>query len=143
MVVRGADPSNRVREGDIVLVPSTDYRDIRKAAFQEYAITTAFNAARIPSSSTPMEAASLGVAFVASVLSLGVSLGLDFSTIDALPGPDLIKKLHGVDEKEIPVDVRPECFAAAGEQDRIKRGDWVAIWGGMSLIFYEIGRAHV
>ena len=132
VVVRGADPSNRVREGDIVLVPSTDYRDIRKAAFQEYAITTAFNAARIPSSSTPREAVSLGVAFVASVLSLGVSLGLDFSTIDALPGPDLIKKLHEVDQNEIPVDVRPECFAAAGEQDRIKRGDWLAIWGGMS-----------
>lgn len=114
-----------------MLVPSTDYRDIRKAAFQEYAITTASNAARIPSSTCPRAAASLGVAFVAAVLSLGVSLGLDLSTIDALPGPDLVNTLKGVDENEIPVDVRGECFSASEDADRIKKGDWLAIWGGM------------
>ena len=48
VVVQGNDPSGRVKEGDLVLVPSTDYRDIRKAAFQEYAVTTSCNAARIP-----------------------------------------------------------------------------------------------
>lgn len=131
LVVRGSDPSGRVRTGDLVLVPSTDYRDIRKAAFQEYAITTASNAARIPSTTCPKAAASLGVAFVAAVLSLGVSLGLDLSAIDALPGPDLINTLKGVDENEIPVDVRGECFSASEDADRIKKGDWLAIWGGM------------
>lgn len=131
IVVRGSDPSNRVREGDLVLVPSTDYRDIRKAAFQEYAITTAFNAARIPSSSCPQAAASLGVAFVATVLALAVSLGLDLSRIESLPGPDLIKTLQEIDQGEIPADVRPECFSASEEPDRVRRGDWIAIWGGM------------
>ncbi|OJJ82365.1 zinc-binding alcohol dehydrogenase family protein [Aspergillus glaucus CBS 516.65] len=129
IVVRGFDPSGRVRTGDLVLVPSTDYRDIRKAAFQEYAITTASNAARIPSATCSQAAASLGVAFVAAVLSLGVSLGLDLSAIDALPGPDLINTLKGVDENEIPVDVRGECFSASEDADRIRKGDWLAIWG--------------
>lgn len=134
MVVRGRDPSGRVKEGDLVLVPSTDYRDIRKAAFQEYAITTAFNAARIPATTSPHGAASLGVAFVATVLSLGVSLGLDLSRIEALPGPDLVQTVRGVSLGEIPPDIRPECFAASEEEDRVQPGQWIAIWGGMFLL---------
>lgn len=137
MVVQGNDPSGRVREGDLVLVPSTDYRDIRKAAFQEYAVTTSFNAARIPASVPAHAAASLGVAFVASVLSLGVSLGLDLSCIALLPGPDVVNTLKGVNETDLPGDIRSECFGKVDE-DRIQTGDWLAIWGGRCF-FYEGG----
>ncbi|CAI7568597.1 unnamed protein product [Penicillium pancosmium] len=117
---------SRLRVGDVVLVPSTDYRDIRKAAFQEYAIATDFNAARIPSSTSISASASLGVAFVASALALGVSLGLDFSLFTKSPGPNLVNVVDQLDRNIIPADILNECFASS---DRPQRGDWVAIWG--------------
>lgn len=126
LVLQVPDKS-RLRVGDIVLVPSTDYRDIRKAAFQEYAIATDFNAARIPSSTSISASASLGVAFVAAALALGVSLGLDFSLFKKSPGPNLVNVVNQLDEKKIPADILNECFASS---DRPQRGDWIAIWGG-------------
>lgn len=122
--------SSRVRVGDIVLVPSTDYRDIRKAAFQEYAIATDFNAARIPSSTSIHASASLGVAFVASALALGVSFGLDFSQLSQTPGPNLTQIINQLEDKDIPADIHDECFASSSRSERPRRGDWLAIWGG-------------
>lgn len=122
---------SRLQKGDLVLVPSTDYRDIRKAAFQEYAVATHFNAARIPGRHSAHAAASVGVAFVASVLALGVSLGVDFRRIQECPGPSLPEVLKGVNKELIPADVRDECFASRDEVERPKKGDWIAIWGGM------------
>lgn len=126
--------NSRLRVGDIVLVPSTDYRDIRKAAFQEYAITTHFNAARIPSTTSIHASASVGVAFVAAALALGVSFGVDFSTISQSPGPDLVKVVNQLKRNDIPEDIRDECFSSTRETERPQRGEWLAIWGGM-LIF--------
>ncbi|THC98085.1 hypothetical protein EYZ11_002437 [Aspergillus tanneri] len=127
-VVVQADESARVREGDLVLVPSTDYRDIRKAAFQEYAVATHFNAVRIPSTGCVHASAALGVAFVASVLALGVSLGLSLSR-SSCPGPDLIEVVKNLAVDQIPVDIRDQCFASAKEIERPRKGDWIAIWG--------------
>lgn len=128
LVLKVPCENSRVRVGDIVLVPSTDYRDIRKAAFQEYAIATDFNAARIPSSTSIHASASLGVAFVASVLALGVSFGLDFSVLSRSPGPNLPQIINRLDRNDIPADIQDECFTS--ESERPQRGDWVAIWGG-------------
>ncbi|KAL1885679.1 hypothetical protein Plec18167_001174 [Paecilomyces lecythidis] len=137
VVVQVSNESSRVRAGDIVLVPSTDYRDIRKAAFQEYAVATHYNAARIPSTTSINEAASLGVAFVASTLALGVSFGLDFSTISGgAKGPNLPQVLKNTDINEIPEDIREECFSSAPESERIQRGDWLAIWGASTTTGY-------
>ncbi|OJJ98947.1 hypothetical protein ASPACDRAFT_30752 [Aspergillus aculeatus ATCC 16872] len=130
VVVAVRDPAHpRIRVGDRVLVPSTDYRDIRKAAFQQYAVATHFNAARIPDQTGVHVSASLGVAFVASTLALGVSLGLDFSTIAACPGPNLVDAVQSIDTAEIPADVREECFSAVPAQERLRRGEWLVIWG--------------
>lgn len=128
LVLQVSSEKSRVRVGDIVLVPSTDYRDIRKAAFQEYAIATDFNAARIPFSTSIHASASLGVAFVASVLALGISFGLDFSTLPISPGPNLPQIINELNRNDIPADIRDECFAS--ESGRPQRGDWIAIWGG-------------
>lgn len=133
LVLQVPDDSTRVRVGDIVLVPSTDYRDIRKAAFQEYAIATDFNAARIPSSTSIHASASLGVAFVASALALGVSFGLDFSQLPKTPGPNLTHTVSQLESKDIPADIRDECFATSSGSERPQRGDWLAIWGGKSF----------
>ncbi|KAJ5175984.1 uncharacterized protein N7482_001861 [Penicillium canariense] len=128
LVLQVPNANSRVRVGDIVLVPSTDYRDIRKAAFQQYAIATDFNAARIPSSTSIYASASLGVAFVASVLALGVSFGLDFSLLSKSPGPNLPQIISHLDKQDIPADIHDECFASS-ESESPQRGDWVAIWG--------------
>lgn len=111
VVVQALVKSPRLRAGDLVLVPSTDYRDIRKAAFQEYAVTTYSNAARIPFTVSAQEAAPLGVAYVASAIALGVCYGLDFSRVAALPGPDLAGMLGEINVDEIPEDIRGECFS--------------------------------
>ncbi|KAL4773257.1 chaperonin 10-like protein [Aspergillus nidulans var. acristatus] len=136
VVVETSDQTegSRLRRGDLVLVPSTDYRDIRKAAFQEYAIATHYNAARIPSPRHTHAAASVGVAFVASVLALGVSLGVDFCGIQQCPGPNLPDVLRRVEKESIPLDIRDECFASRETIERPRRGEWIAIWGGLKTI---------
>lgn len=130
LVLQVPQGSSRLRVGDVVLVPSTDYRDIRKAAFQEYAIATDFNAARIPSSASIHASASVGVAFVAAVLALGVSFGIDFSSITQSPGPNLVNIVNKLDKNDIPVDIREECFASLLDSEKPQPGEWVAIWGG-------------
>lgn len=130
MVVE-ANATSRVRVGDTVLVPSTDYRDIRKAAFQEYAVATHYNAARIPPSRSIHASASLGVAFVASVLALGVSFRLDFSNTGC-PGPNLAQIVRQLNPDDIPADIRGECHIESTNTDSPRPGDWIAIWGGTS-----------
>ena len=127
-------PNSRIKKGDLVAVPSTDYRDIRKAAFQEYAIATHYNAVRIPPTTSIHSGVSLGVAFVASALALGICFGLDFDLSKDAPGPNLPQIISQIDQEQIPADVREECFSSADESRRIKRDDWIAIWGGKQLI---------
>lgn len=144
IVIKTATPSaaaSHLQVGDVVLVPSTDYRDIRKAAFQEYAIATHFNAARVPPNVSIVGAASVGVAFVAAAFSLGVSLGLDFGRArnPHARGPDLLRVLRDIDTDtpgDIPPDVRAECFSIDAAE-RARPGDWLAIWGGK--FFYVHG----
>ncbi|KAF4153800.1 hypothetical protein CNMCM6936_009538 [Aspergillus lentulus] len=127
---------SRLRVGDIVLVPSTDYRDIRKAAFQEYAVATHFNAARIPPTGNIQASASLGVAFVAAALALGVSFGLDFDHIRRCPGPDLPGTLLQIDRQELPTDITDECFRSSSNAERTTPGDWLVIWGASTTTGY-------
>ena len=113
-----------------VFGPSTDYRDQRKAAYQEYLITTDFNVARLPTGLQVNAAAGLGVAFVSAVLSLGISLGVDFSAAHGHDqGPDLFSRVRN-EPKAIPEDVREECLNGIAEDERPQKGDWIAIWGG-------------
>ncbi|KAK5051860.1 hypothetical protein LTR84_002663 [Exophiala bonariae] len=126
--VRGK--STRLKQGDRVLVPSTDYRDPRKAAFQQYAIASDFNVIRLPTHVSAEEGATLGVAYVAASLALGVCLGVDFSRV--FKGPDLLRVLRRIPEDALPTDVRVECHSGIPEDERAKPGDWIAIWGGSS-----------
>ncbi|KAK2063087.1 alcohol dehydrogenase GroES-like domain-containing protein [Colletotrichum caudatum] len=135
VVRRHPSSQSRLREGDRVLVISTDYRDLRKAAYQQYVVTADFNAARIPRGIDPVvappAAATLGVAFVAAVLSLGVCMGVDFSGV--LGGPDLLQMLRGpVPAEALPQDIRAECLSGIRDGERATAGDWVVVWGGSS-----------
>ncbi|PNP46344.1 hypothetical protein TGAMA5MH_02380 [Trichoderma gamsii] len=122
--------NSRLKEGDRVLVISTDYRDLRKAAYQEYVVSSDFNVARIPPSISFQQAAGLGVAFSAAAITLGVCMGIDFSSI--LDGPDLLQLVRSVEPESIPEDVRTECLHGITDAERAVPGDWVAVWGGSS-----------
>ncbi|KAL8710255.1 MAG: hypothetical protein Q9220_005187 [cf. Caloplaca sp. 1 TL-2023] len=129
LVIKAGKGVSRIK----VFGPSTDYRDVRKAAYQEYLVTTDFNVARLPASLSVNDGAAIGVAFVAALLSLGVSLGFAFdNVVNAPKGPGLLELLKGVDRDQIPEDVREEALNAIKADDRPKAGDWFAIWGASS-----------
>lgn len=107
---------------------STDYRDLRKSAFQEYVVAPDYNVSKLPATITPHAGASLGVAFVAAAFSLGICMGLDFSAIAG--GPDLLQLVRGLERDSLPADIRDECFNGLDIAERANAGDWVAIWGG-------------
>lgn len=120
--------TSRFRIGDRVIAISTDYRDPRKAAYQEFVVTFDYNAVRLPDSLSYEEGSTLGVAFVAASLALGICMGVDFS--DVANGPDLIKIVKTVDPELIPEDVRAESLSGISERERARPGDWIAVWGG-------------
>lgn len=128
--MRPPKASSRISVGDVVFGPSTDYRDVRKAAYQEYVVTSDYNVARIAPDTTVKGGAALGVAFVAATIALGVSFGLDPGYLKNTPaGPDLYNLVRQ-QEQHIPQDVRNECVANISPHERAGRGDWLAIWGG-------------
>lgn len=118
--------------GDRVVVVSTDYRDLRKAAYQEYVIASDFNLIKLPRNLSVDEGATLGVAFVAAVVALGVCLGFDFTDVE--DGPDLLRIVREADPESIPQDIRKECLEGINTLDRAKKGDWVAVWGGSATL---------
>ncbi|KAI1496941.1 quinone oxidoreductase [Biscogniauxia marginata] len=129
-VVKTSKAASRLKEGDQVIVISTDYRDLRKAAYQEYVISSDFNVVKIPPTLSLRSGATIGVAFVATALALGICMGVDFSTVAG--GPDLIKLVKSVDRESLPEDIRTECLDNIIPSERALSGDWVIIWGGSS-----------
>ncbi|KAI3393950.1 hypothetical protein diail_3474 [Diaporthe ilicicola] len=127
-VCRVLDPSSRLRPGDRVIAISTDYRDLRKAAYQEFVVSFDYNAVRLPQALSYEEGSTLGVAFVAASLALGICMGVDFS--DVANGPDLLDIVKAADPDTIPEDVRAETLRGIPEHERAKPGDWIAVWGG-------------
>jgi NADPH:quinone reductase-like Zn-dependent oxidoreductase len=110
---------------------STDYRDSRKSAFQQYAVVSDFNATKVPKHLSALDAAPLGVAYVAAALALGICMGMDFVSEDRLTqGPDLLREIHALPKSALPEDIRKECFEGITIDERIKPGDWIVIWGG-------------
>lgn len=115
---------------------STDYRDSRKAAYQQYAVVSDFNACRLPHHLSVLDAAPLGVAFVAASLALGICLGMDFRDVrTGLRGPNLLRVIRSTSRDVLPQDIRSECFDKMNENEGAKAGDWIAIWGGKTVCF--------
>ncbi|CAK7562983.1 MAG: hypothetical protein SEPTF4163_000839 [Sporothrix epigloea] len=139
VVLHGAGVSvlgeSRLQAGDRVLAISTDYRDLRKGAYQEYVVASDYNTVRLPQHVSYEAGATIGVAFVAAVLALGVNLGVDFTGVE--DGPDLLKLVRSLststpDSTPLPADIRDECLFGIAETDRAGPGDWIAIWGASS-----------
>lgn len=125
-----------MKKGDIVIVPSTDYRDLRKAAFQEYAIASTFNAIRVPQHIPATSGSILGVAFVSAALALGICMGVCFEDIE--DGPNLLKIVRDIRPESLPIDIRKECLEGIGHHERAKAGDFLVIWGGGSTCAHII-----
>ncbi|RWA05848.1 hypothetical protein EKO27_g9251 [Xylaria grammica] len=125
--VIGLNPIDWKAPSHQVIVISTDYRDLRKAAFQEYVVASDFNVVKLPPTVTPHTGASLGVAFVAAALSLGVCMGLSFQNI--ADGPDLLKLVRTLGRNLLSEDIQSECFDTLDITERAGPGDWIAIWG--------------
>jgi hypothetical protein len=129
--VRVSNTSNsRIKKGDVVAIPSTDYRDHRKAAFQQFSIASSFNAIRIPKNISINSGSILGVAFVSAALALGICMGLNFESIE--DGPDLLSIVRSLDEGQLPIDIRQECLQGITKSERAKAGDFLVVWGGSS-----------
>ncbi|TIA66453.1 GroES-like protein [Aureobasidium pullulans] len=126
-----------------VICPSTDYRDIRKSAFQEYAISTQHNVAKLPQNVPTTHGASIGVAYVAAALALGVSLGLNLPKVSGQDDAALWEAVRKLPQDAIPIDVAAECLSSIENHERPQQGDWIAIYGGSStsaLFISEIAR---
>ena len=135
VVVKAHRSLRRIRVGDVILSPSTDYRDIRKAAFQEYVISTEHNSARVPGGFSIQTSAAVGVAFVTAALALGVCCGVNFAASkDSLGGPDLFRVVREVDPAAFAADILHEVLTGIRESERAKPGDWIAIWGGQPAL---------
>lgn len=128
------ESDGRIKKGDVIIVPSTDYRDLRKAAFQQYSIASTFNAIRIPKGISTQSGSILGVAFVSAALALGICMGIDFSAIEG--GPDILDIARSIAPERLPADIRQECLQGIGEAERAKAGDFLVIWGGSSTCAY-------
>jgi len=143
-VIRAPKSASRIKVGDVVIAISTDYRDLRKAAFQQFAVGTDFNVCRLPRGIQKHEGAPIGVAFVAAALGLGICLGTDFSKIGGgANGPDLLNIFETTEGINLPEDIREECLNGIRESERPKVGDWIAVWGGSSttaLYFSQLAK---
>jgi NADPH:quinone reductase-like Zn-dependent oxidoreductase len=129
-------PESRIKIGDVVAIPSTDYRDHRKAAFQQYSIASSFNAIRLPKNISVNSGSILGVAFVSAALALGICMGLDFSDIEN--GPDILAVVRALDENLLPEDIREECLHGIASSERAQSGDFLVIWGGTSTCAHAV-----
>ena len=131
-MVRLNTGASRLQAGDRVLAISTDYRDLRKGAYQEYVVAWDFNTVRLPPHISYEAGATIGVAFVAAILALGVNLGVDFTDVEN--GPDLLHLVRKLPNPEtvLPDDIRDECLSGISETERAQPGDWIAIWGASS-----------
>lgn len=134
-----ATANTRIKEGDVVTVPSTDYRDLRKAAYQHYCIASYYNAIRIPQGVTTQSASIIGVAFVSASLALGICMGLSFEEVEK--GPDLLKTVRGIGNAvptALSSDIGDECLKGISRVERAKRGDFLVIWGGSSTCAFIV-----
>ncbi|OAA53356.1 Alcohol dehydrogenase superfamily, zinc-type [Cordyceps fumosorosea ARSEF 2679] len=127
-IVTQSHAAARFRRGDRIIAISTDYRDGRKAAYQEFVVALSYNAVRLPPQMSSADGAALGVAFVTAALALGSCFGLSFS--DSHGGPDLRSVIRRVGGDRIPEDVRHEALHSIEDHERALDGDWIAIWGG-------------
>ncbi|UZP40325.1 hypothetical protein NXS19_008141 [Fusarium pseudograminearum] len=87
LLVHTADARCGWATGDRVIAISTDYRDSRKGAYQNYVVAKSYNIVRLPGHVSFEQGSTIGVAFVTAAVALGICLGVDFTVVDN--GPEM------------------------------------------------------
>ncbi|UKZ95883.1 uncharacterized protein TrAFT101_010695 [Trichoderma asperellum] len=126
------DPKCSLQLGEWVLAVPTDYRDVRKSTFQEYTIVCCYNAIRIPKHVDPFKVASMGVAYVAAGLSLGVCLGVTFTKGPKKREFNLLEIARRRPE-DIPDDIIDEVFDALAPCYQAQPGEWLLVYGASTM----------
>lgn len=132
IIASNVDRKCRLRAGEWVLAVSTDHRDLRKAAFQEYAIVSCYNAIRIPKHVEPFQVASMGVAYVTAGLALGVCLGLTFTKGPKQKEFNLLENARMYPEN-VPDDIADEVFDAMAPCYQAQPGEWLLVSGASTI----------
>ncbi|KAF1981106.1 GroES-like protein [Aulographum hederae CBS 113979] len=123
-----------LRIGDSVIAITTDYRDYRKAAFQEFAVAWQHNVCKVPSAIDPLSAASVGVAFIAASFALGISLGITFPSLaEEGQSLDMLSLARSQPIEHIPFNVRNEVLYSLDSGDRPSIGEWILIMDASSV----------
>ncbi|KAH7305231.1 chaperonin 10-like protein [Stachybotrys elegans] len=124
-----------LEKGELVLAVSTDYRDFRKAAFQEYAIVSYSNAIRIPRRlQSYSEVASIGVAYVAASITLGVCFGISFTRGKGAEKCNFnLLDIAQSFPDDLPNDVASEVLHGISFADRPFPGEWILVYGASSV----------
>lgn len=131
VVIKAPVNESHIKRGDVILTASTDYRDLRKAAYQHFAVATESTVSRLPRHLDCRKAASLGVAAVSAALALGICFGVDFSKVRInAKGPNLLDIVRGLPADRLSRDVKHECLEGVRADEEPKPGDWIVVWGG-------------
>ncbi|PTB63194.1 GroES-like protein [Trichoderma citrinoviride] len=132
IIASNVDRKCRLQPGEWVLAVSTDHRDLRKAAFQEYAIVSCYNAMRIPKHVEPFQVASMGVAYVAAGIALGVCLGVTFTKGPKKREFNLLENARMYPE-DVPDDLADEVFDAMAPCYQAQPGEWLLVYGASTI----------
>ncbi|UKZ69495.1 uncharacterized protein TrAtP1_010501 [Trichoderma atroviride] len=132
IVASEVDQRCPLQMGEWVLAVPTDYRDIRKSTFQEYTIVCCYNAIRIPKHVDPFKVASMGVAYVAAGLSLGVCLGVTFTKGPKEREFNLLEIARRRPE-DVPDDIIVEVFDALAPCYQAQPGEWLLVYGASTI----------
>ncbi|GAA5929754.1 hypothetical protein JCM1841_002637 [Sporobolomyces salmonicolor] len=103
----------RLQPGDRVFGPSTDYRDYRRSAFQQYAVAAEHCLGLVPDNASFEECAAIGVGATAAALAIASAL--------AIP-------IRGFAPRQLVAGAEGELDLAAPPRP-IQPGDWLLIWG--------------
>jgi len=91
----------------------------------------------LPSDPNLGQYASVGVAFVTSIIALGMCFGLKWPTRDK-SYLDFLSLARQQDQKEIPEDVLGTVFRGIKDHERPKPNEWILIMGGTLYSYFNL-----
>lgn len=108
---------SRFRVGDRVFGPSTQYRDYRTSAFQQFAVASEHCMASVPAGATVEQFAGIGVGAVTAALALASAFGIH---------------IRNFAPRDLAVGAEGEDAEYLAHEPSAVPGEWLLIWGGAS-----------
>lgn len=108
---------SRFRVGDRVFGPSTQYRDYRTSAFQQFAVASEHCMASVPAGATVEQFAGIGVGAVTAALALASAFGIH---------------IRNFAPRDLAVGAEGEDAEYLAHEPSAVPGEWLLIWGASS-----------